>query len=88
MIIAVRREVYKIVKMKDGCVYKTKFLEKIWIPLDQERTAEQSNAIAKLYGGDILCSCSTSETDTIAMGNKASELLKDYYLKLGDAGAI
>ncbi len=52
----VRRAVYKITAMKDGCVFKTKFICDIWISLDVALDQEADhNEIAKQFGGDMLC---------------------------------
>ena len=69
----VRRDVRKITEMKDGCIYKTKSLGYIWIPLNEvttnpnesfqefcKRSKEYEKKIAQEHGGDFLCSVPTS----------------------------
>ncbi len=48
-------EVHKITEWKDGCIYKTKKIKEIWLPVKPRLTAEE-NEIAKLHGGDFLAS--------------------------------
>ena len=45
--------VYKIVEMRDGCVYKTALAGNIWLIM-KPRTDEERNAIAEANGGHIL----------------------------------
>lgn len=53
--IEVRWDVYKIIEERDGCVYKTKHIKTLWLPLGQgPRSYEERATIAKEHGGDQL----------------------------------
>ncbi len=57
-----RRQVIKVTKWKDGCVYKTKVIGHVWVHEDiclAEDNHAQYNRIAKEHGGDMLGSMST-----------------------------
>lgn len=55
------RELVKITEMRGGCVYKTKILRKIWVPICSG--TEHEYEIAREAGGDQTCSISTSDPD-------------------------
>jgi len=46
-------DVYKIIEYRDGCVYKTRKVDSIWLDV-KSRTYEEEVKIAKEHGGDIL----------------------------------
>jgi hypothetical protein len=52
-------DVYKITEFRDGCVYKTKKITSIWLPVGS-RDIKESNEIAKQHGGDQLISTTES----------------------------
>lgn len=46
-------DVFKVTQWKDGCVYKTKLLKRVWVPADID-IDKDSKSIAQQHGGDIL----------------------------------
>lgn len=48
-----RVEVFKVTAWKNGCVYKTKKVKDLWLPVEC-RTIEECNLIAQRHGGDHL----------------------------------
>lgn len=56
-----KRSVWKITEMRDGCIWKTKDMGRVWVRIDIDLTKAQENEIAKQHGGDFLGSLSTSE---------------------------
>ncbi len=51
-----KHEVRIVTEYKDGCVFRTKVKEVIWLKLET-RTVEEDNLIALRHGGDMLVVC-------------------------------
>lgn len=55
MAFQLRYDVFRIVELRDGCVYKTAMVCSIWLDC-KPRSRQELNAIAKEHGGDVLAS--------------------------------
>lgn len=55
-----RRELFKVVEWRDGCVFKTKSLGLVWIDNTVVKSPSDEALAAKNAGGDILSACSSS----------------------------
>ena len=56
-VMALPYEVVKVTEMRDGCVFKTKVIRKVWVSCYCKDHAE----VAKRFGGDMLAAISAGD---------------------------
>ena len=60
--LAVIKDVYKIVEMRGGCIFKTKKIRSVWVPLGIKLDEKE---FAGRYGGDMLVNSTRTEMKNI-----------------------